>query len=225
MPVPNANLWRRIAEEFQTRANFPNCVGAVDRKHIRIVKPERSGSLYMNYKHYFSIGLLGIANVNYKFIYVDVGSFGKDSDPTIFRNSSLWRRMKSNDLDIPAPSGIGIALPYAFVGNEAFGLNKHLLRPYSSTHLPVNKSIFNYRLTRARRYIECTFGILSNKWRILHRRLDVNVDFAVDIVKCCCILHNFVRDHDGFEFDETLTVNELEDIDDLGDTNNVNRTN
>jgi len=120
----------------------------------------------MNYKHFFSIGLLAIADSNYKFVYVDVGYFGKDSDSTIFRNSSLWKNVEQNNLNIPSSTripGIDIALPYAFVGDEAFRLDTHLLRPYSGTHLPVRKKIFNYRLTRARCYVECTFGILSNK--------------------------------------------------------------
>ncbi|XP_025195888.1 protein ALP1-like [Melanaphis sacchari] len=221
IPIPDKNTWITIAEEFKTRANFPNCIGAVDGKHIRVIKPERSGSLYMNYKHFFSIGLLAIADTNYRFIYVDIGSFGKDSDSTIFRNSLLWEKLEKNHLNIPAPTPsntfpeIDISLPYAFVGDEAFGLDKHLLRPYSGTHLPVKKKVFNYRLTRARRYIECTFGILSNKWRILHRPIDVKVDFAVDIVKCCCVLHNFVRDRDGFIYDDTLTINGLEDFSDI----------
>lgn len=76
--------------------------------------------------------------------------------------------------------------------------------------MPVRKKIFNYRLSCARRYVECTFGILSNKWRIFHRPIDVHVDFAVDIVKCCCILHNFVRDRDGFKFDDTLAISGFE---------------
>jgi len=45
IPVPDKNTWIKIAEEFKTRANFPNCIGAVDGKHIRVIKPERSGSL------------------------------------------------------------------------------------------------------------------------------------------------------------------------------------
>lgn len=56
--MPDRNMWIKIAEEFQNRANFPNCLGAVDGKYIRIIKPERSESLYINYKHFFSIGLL-----------------------------------------------------------------------------------------------------------------------------------------------------------------------
>lgn len=70
--------------------------------------------------------------------------------------------------------------------------------------------------------MECTFGILSNKWRIFHRPIDVKVDFAVDIVKCCCVLHNFVRNRDGFSFDDTLTINGFEEFDVL-DTSGINR--
>uniref|UniRef100_A0A8C5MKT5 DDE Tnp4 domain-containing protein n=1 Tax=Leptobrachium leishanense TaxID=445787 RepID=A0A8C5MKT5_9ANUR len=154
------------------------------------------------------------ADANYSFVYVDVGSYGKDSDSTLFRNSTLWNEIESGTLHIPRAAplpGSDVAVPYAFVGDEAFGLSTHLLRPYSGTHLNVKKRVFNYRLSRARRYVECSFGILTNKWRILHRPLDVQVDFCVDIVKCCCILHNYVRARDGFNFDDTLTVVGLED--------------
>lgn len=75
------------------------------------------------------------------------------------------------------------------------------------------KRTFNYRLSRARRYVECSFGILSNKWKIFHQPIDVNVEFAIDITKCCCLLHNFVRDRDGFKFDDTLSITGMEDLD------------
>lgn len=75
-----------------------------------------------------------------------------------------------------------------------------------------NKRIFNYRLSRARRYVECAFGILSNKWRIFHRPINLKPDFAIDIVKACVVLHNFVRNRDGFEIEDTMTITGLEDI-------------
>jgi hypothetical protein len=53
--TPNEGKWRSIAEGFNKHADFPNCVEAVDGKLIRIEKPERCGSLYVNYKHYCSI--------------------------------------------------------------------------------------------------------------------------------------------------------------------------
>jgi hypothetical protein len=72
--------------------------------------------------------------------------------------------------------------------------------------MPLNKKVFNYRLSRARHHGESTFGILSNKWHILHRPIDEDVPFAVDIIKCCCVLHNFVSELDGYNFEDTLTI-------------------
>lgn len=50
--------------------------------------------------------------------------------------------------------------------------------------------------------VECSFGILANKWRIFHRPLDVHTDLADDIVKSCCVLHNFVRRKDGIRVED-----------------------
>ncbi|CAK1592157.1 unnamed protein product [Parnassius mnemosyne] len=50
MPKPNKEKWINIAEKFYKEANFPNCVGAIDGKHIRIVCPPNAGSKYYNYK-------------------------------------------------------------------------------------------------------------------------------------------------------------------------------
>jgi hypothetical protein len=62
----------------------------------------------------------------------------------------------------------------------------------------------NYRLTRARRKVKCASGIVCNKWRIFHRAIDGCPDFCDVTVKTCCILHNFVRQRDGFQFRNTL---------------------
>ncbi|XP_075711170.1 uncharacterized protein LOC142747939 [Rhinoderma darwinii] len=36
MPSPTQETWLRAAAGFQSVANFPNCIGAVDGKHIRV---------------------------------------------------------------------------------------------------------------------------------------------------------------------------------------------
>ncbi|KAJ8877935.1 hypothetical protein PR048_022394 [Dryococelus australis] len=60
------------------------------------------------------------------------------------------------------------------------------------------------------RFVECIFGILSNKWHVFHGALNVKVNFAVDITKACCVLHNFVRVRDSHKIDDILTVNSSE---------------
>jgi hypothetical protein len=92
IPTPNEGKWRSIAG-FNKHSNFPNCVGAVDGKLIRTEKPGQGGSLYFNYKHYISVVLLAVADSNFCFVYTDAGSYGKDSNASIFRNCSLWQKL------------------------------------------------------------------------------------------------------------------------------------
>lgn len=208
--------WINTASEFMARTQFPHCIGAVDGKHIRIVKPTDSGSNYFNYKKFFSILLLAVCDANYKFIYIDVGAYGKSSDSTVFKNSIFFKKMTDGLLNFPEPIDIGIGfnekMPFMLVADEGFGQSEYVLRPYGGNFLSVDKKIFNYRLTRARRYIECSFGILANKWRILHRALDVNKDLAILIIKTCCVLHNFVRDRDGYQFEDSFQVRGFTDM-------------
>lgn len=74
------------------------------------------------------------------------------------------------------------------------------------------KKNFNYRLSRTRRYIECKFGILSNKRMIFHRPINVKLDLAENIIKACCILHNFVRIKNRYQYDDNFVVQELKNI-------------
>ena len=68
MPSSSEDKWKSIADEFYERWNFPNCIGAIDGKHVMIQCPFNSGSLFYNYKSYFSIVLLAVASVDYRFV-------------------------------------------------------------------------------------------------------------------------------------------------------------
>ncbi len=75
------NMWRAIALKFWEKCNFPNSRGAIDGKHITIVSPANSGSLYFNYKLSFSIVLQALADADYRFFFfVQVGDFGRTSN-------------------------------------------------------------------------------------------------------------------------------------------------
>lgn len=46
--IPTEEKWREISLVFEENANFPNCIGALDGKHIRVIKPIKSGTLFLS---------------------------------------------------------------------------------------------------------------------------------------------------------------------------------
>ncbi|XP_050064256.1 uncharacterized protein LOC126553119 [Aphis gossypii] len=205
------NLQKKPGYKYQIyfikKTNFPNCLGAIDGKHIRCKNPNHAGSLYFNYKKYFSIVLMAVVDANLNFISIDVGAYGREADPTVFRESVFGKKLYSNLLEIPEPRALPSSenniQPFVFVADEAFGLHTNVMRPFPGRGLNETRRVFNYRLSRARRTVECAFGVLTNKWRVLHTAILVEPEFCDDIVKACCILHNFVRKRDGCNYEET----------------------
>uniref|UniRef100_A0A3P9HJ23 DDE Tnp4 domain-containing protein n=1 Tax=Oryzias latipes TaxID=8090 RepID=A0A3P9HJ23_ORYLA len=132
-PVPTEEMWRSTARRFHERWNFPNCLGAMDGKHIFIQTPANSGSLYFNYKGTFSVVLLAVVDADYRFLVVDVGSYGSNSDGGIFANSVLGKALRDGTLNVPPPSELPGApelgkVNHVIVADEAFPLKPYLLR-------------------------------------------------------------------------------------------------
>lgn len=99
-------------------------------------------------------------------------------------------------MKIPQPRSIGCSdrvLRYVFVGDEAFAMRQDLLKPYRRETLTRERKIFNYRLSRARRVVENTFGILASRFRIFHTSINLKMDSVDTVVLACCALHNFLR--------------------------------
>lgn len=200
MPIPTTEFLKSIAQDYFKKWNFPNCVGCIDGKHIRIRCPKNSGSIYYNYKQYYSIVLQGIADANYKFVAIDVGAYGKQSDGGIFSISNVYKCLETNTFNMPNAEYIPsteIKAPFVILGDEAYPLKQYLLKPYSRQNLSNEERIFNYRLSRARRCIECSFGILVAKWRFLKTELQVNPENVDILVQCACLLHNLLIDIEG----------------------------
>ncbi|GFR25783.1 DDE Tnp4 domain-containing protein [Trichonephila clavata] len=91
---PDRNIWLDIAEGYHEQWQFPNCLGAIDGKHVLMQAPPKSGSRFHNYKGTFSIILLACVDANYKFVLVDIGAEGHNSDGEFSKIPFLVKALK-----------------------------------------------------------------------------------------------------------------------------------
>ncbi|KAJ8358207.1 hypothetical protein AAFF_G00026110 [Aldrovandia affinis] len=136
--------------------------------------PSKSGSLFFNYKGTYSIVLLAVVDARYRFRVVDVGTYGRRSDGGTLASSKFGKALQNGRLDLPEDRLLPEAehlgcQPHVFVADEAFPLQRHLMRPFPGSNLSRRNRVFNYRLSRARMIVENTFSILSAQWRMYRR--------------------------------------------------------
>ena len=133
-PPSSTEEWENIARDFQETRNLPRVVGATDGKHIRIQCPKQSGTLFHNYKGFFSFVLLAICDARYCFTLFDVAQCESNNDAGVLANSSIVKKIEAGKMNIPPPRHLeGCSfdpLPYYLVGDEIFPLRTRLLRPY-----------------------------------------------------------------------------------------------
>ena len=90
-------------------------------------------------------------------------------------------------------TGTNLYLLYVIVGDEAFSLRTNIMRPYPGWNLNEPEAIFNYRLSRAHRIIENSFGILTSRWHLFRCPIITDPHKVVLLTKASIALHNFLQ--------------------------------
>ena len=102
MSLPDSKeKWLSVAKEFEEKWQFPNCVGAIDGKHVSLINPFNSDSTHFNHKGFFSIVLLALADADYMFLYFSVGCQGRISDGGVFKNSEVYHLVVNGEINLP----------------------------------------------------------------------------------------------------------------------------
>ena len=75
---------------------------------------------------------------------------------------------EDRELGLPAPEALaeeGPDLHYFLLGYIAFALMPWMVKPYSRRQVTREERIANYRISKGRRVVENTFGILASRVR------------------------------------------------------------
>uniref|UniRef100_A0A2M4CSQ9 DDE Tnp4 domain-containing protein n=1 Tax=Anopheles darlingi TaxID=43151 RepID=A0A2M4CSQ9_ANODA len=200
MAVPSREEWENTSMEFQARWGFPNCVGAIEGKHVHLRRPIDESKV-CSYKGFNSLVCLTVVDPMYRFLIVDVGSYGVNGENDILQESNFIEHYCDN-LEYPPPSTLpdsDIISPYVFLGNESFTLKTFLMRPYPKTVCldRIDRKEFNAHLSQARTVVDRAFGILTSNWKVFSKPIDCKPEIADAIVKATCCLHNFLLEQNS----------------------------
>lgn len=107
---------------------------------------------------------MALVDANLQFTMIYIGAYGRNSDGGIFAHSRFGTVLMSKELNLPPSSVLpGDAelgpMPFVIIGDDAFPLQEHIMSPYPGRGRGTDEQIFNYRLSRARRFVESAFGI------------------------------------------------------------------
>ena len=187
-----------ISNEFSLRskAGFTNCIGCIDGLLIWLEKPLKdqcnevgvdSGKFLCGRKGKFGLNLQGICDARRRFTYISIQHPVSASDYLAFVTSALYGRLTNDDTTLP--NG------YCLYGDNAYVNDTYMAVPYPMISSGP-KDAYNFYHSQVRINIECTFGILVNRWRILKTPLSAKIPIVrINAMVCClCKLHNFCID-------------------------------
>ena len=147
------------------------------------------------------------ADANYKFIMIDIGSYGKYNDVGILSNLNILKSFENKTLKLSYSKKLpnsNVTGQYTFIADEAFPLRTYMMWPYLLND--ENKSYFNYRLSRAWLIIECAFGIAVVKFRILQKSIETKVKNADHVIKALRMLYNVIIDLEKIRVTENYNI-------------------
>ncbi|CAM4553763.1 unnamed protein product [Lepidochelys kempii] len=157
---------------------------------ISILAPEHQAGEYINCKGYFSIVLQALVDHKVRFTNINMGWQGKVHDACIFRNSGLFQKLQEGTLFPDQKIIVGdVEMPICILGDPAYPLMPWLMKPYTGS-LDSSQELFNYRLSKCRMVVECSFGCLKACWRSLLTPLDISESNIPTVITACCVLHN-----------------------------------
>ncbi|XP_074266091.1 uncharacterized protein LOC141588554 [Silene latifolia] len=174
-----------------------DAIGAIDGTHIEAVISDRTGTPFRNPNGRKTWNVLGCCSFDKIFTFINVGWEGSAHDLTVWRDS-----LTASKYVFPhPPKGKYYLVDSGYL--NTIGYLPPICDPNVRFHLPEFKhgppigmlEHFNYRHSSLRMKVECAFGQLKKRWKVLKTMPQMLPKYQMSIIVSCFTLHNFIRMH------------------------------
>ena len=187
-------------------AGFPGCIGSTDATHIVLEKVSYSHRQeHLGFKSSCTTRTYNLT-VNHKrrILHSTRGHPGRWNDKTLVRFDHFMEQLRNGSFNDTMSFDLFKATDEKVRMNGAYVIVDNGYLDWSVTVPPTKNSSFRAEirfsqwLESLRKDVECTFGILKGRWRILKTGIRLHNTAAADNVwLTCCALHNLLLDVDG----------------------------
>ncbi|XP_035890844.1 protein ANTAGONIST OF LIKE HETEROCHROMATIN PROTEIN 1-like [Anopheles stephensi] len=197
--LPDQEEMGEISKAFEDRSDIPMIIGAMGRLHVPITPSLADSKNYINARKWPSLILQAVVDNNHCFRHITCGHVGATEDSVVLGDSGLYQHFDGAEL--PTQSINGTTVKSFVVSESAYPLLPWLQHGYV-TPQTTEEETFNEHLNKARICVDEAFEKLRVRFRILQRKIDIDINFVPQILLTCCILHNILEKNQTPYLDE-----------------------
>jgi hypothetical protein len=198
-------------EHEYSMAGFPGCIGSMDATHIENCRVSyRNRQAHLSFKLPFTARTYNIVtNHRRRILSTTEGHPARWNDKSLIRfdklatvlheGSSLLDNLEFELYDYGEDNEV-VKVKYrgAWLLVDNGYLNWGVTIPPMKETISRSEWRFSKWLESMRKDVECTFGIMKGRWRVLKAGIRVHGTIRADqIWKTCCALHNMLLESDG----------------------------
>lgn len=181
-----------LIDNFHRKFGLPQVFGCIDGTHIPIKQPTENPHDYFCYKMKYTLNCQAICDHEGHFLNVEIKWPGSVHDARVFANSDINQMFKNKQIPmvmkelLPGEDKV----PPVILGDPAYPLLPNVMKEHACC-TKNEEVVFNEMLRSGRNQIECAFGRLKARWRILTRPMDIKLDDLPIVIYACFVLHNY----------------------------------
>ena len=200
-----------LIDNFHKKFGLPQVFGCIDGTHIPIKQPTENSHDFFCYKMKYTLNCQAICDHKGQFLNVEIKWPGSVHDARVFANSDVNKMLQNKLIPmvlkelLPGEDKV----PPVILADPAYPLLPNVMKEYACC-TNNEQVVFNEMLRSARNQVECAFGRLKARWRILTRAMDIKLDDLPSVIYSCFVLHNYCEVRGNNNLNEDLVQQQIE---------------